>query len=61
VNPPWYRQIDEFSRMTGVAVIMSMSLNLRGEAIVHTPTNALQTCFSSGRDALFLASLLIEK
>ena len=47
--------------MTGVAVIMSMSLNLRGEAIVHTPTNALQTCFSSGRDALFLASLLIEK
>lgn len=49
----WYR--------TDVPVVMNTSFNLRGEAIVHTPTDALRTLFSSGMDALFLGSFFVEK
>jgi carbamoyltransferase len=61
INPLYYRLIDEFGKRTGVPVIMNTSFNLRGEAIVHTPTDALRTFFSSGLDALVLGSFLAEK
>jgi carbamoyltransferase len=61
INPLYYRLIEEFGRLTGVPVVMNTSFNLRGEAIVNTPTDALRTFFSSGMDALFLGSILIEK
>jgi carbamoyltransferase len=60
-NPLYYRLIDEFDKRTGVPVIMNTSFNLRGEAIVHTPTDAIRTFFSSGMDALFLGSYLVGK
>jgi carbamoyltransferase len=61
INPLYYRLIDEFGKRTGVPVVMNTSFNLRGEAIVHTPTDAIRTFFSSGMDALFLGSFLVEK
>ena len=61
VNPLYYRLIDEFGKRTGVPVIMNTSFNLRGEAIVNTPTDAIRTFFSSGMDALVLGSFLLEK
>ena len=61
INPLYYRLIDEFGKITGVPVIMNTSFNLRGEAIVHTPTDAVRTFFSSGMDALVIGSFLVEK
>ena len=61
VNPLYWRLIDEFERRTGVPVIMNTSFNLRGEAIVHTPTDAIRTFYSSGMDALVVGSFLVEK
>lgn len=61
INPLYYRLIEEFAKRTSVPVIMNTSFNLRGEAIVHTPTDAIRTFFSSGMDALFLGSFLVEK
>jgi len=61
VNPLYWRLIDEFGKHTGVPVIMNTSFNLRGEAIVNTPTDAIRTFFSSGMDALVLGSFLVEK
>ena len=61
INPLYYRLIDQFGKRTGVPVIMNTSFNLRGEAIVHTPTDALRTFFSSGMDALALGSFFVEK
>jgi carbamoyltransferase len=60
-NPLYWRLIDEFGKRTGVPVIMNTSFNLRGEAIVHTPTDAVRTFFSSGMDALCIGSFLVEK
>jgi carbamoyltransferase len=61
INPLYWRLIDEFEKRTGVPVIMNTSFNLRGEAIVHTPTDAIRTFFSSGMDALLIGSFLVEK
>jgi carbamoyltransferase len=61
VNPLYWRLIDEFGKRTGVPVLMNTSFNLRGEAIVHTPTDAVRTFFSSGMDALVIGSFLVEK
>ncbi len=61
VNPLYWRLIDEFGKRTGVPVIMNTSFNLRGEAIVHTPTDAIRTYFSSGMDALVIGSFFVEK
>lgn len=61
VNPLYWRLIDEFEKRAGVPVILNTSFNLRGEAIVHTPTDALRTFFSSGMDALVMGSFLVEK
>ena len=61
INPLYWRLIDEFAKRTSVPVIMNTSFNLRGEAIVHTPTDAIRTFFSSGMDALVIGSFLVEK
>jgi carbamoyltransferase len=61
INPLYWRLIDEFGKRTGVPVVMNTSFNLRGEAIVHTPTDALRTFFSSGTDALIIGNFLVEK
>lgn len=61
MNPLYWRLIDEFGKRTGVPVVMNTSFNLRGEAIVHTPTDAIRTFFSSGMDALVIGNFLVEK
>jgi carbamoyltransferase len=61
INPLYWRLLDEFEKRTGVPVIMNTSFNLRGEAIVHTPTDAVRTFFSSGMDALVIGSFLVTK
>jgi carbamoyltransferase len=61
INPLYWRLIDEFAKRTGVPVVMNTSFNLRGEAIVNTPTDAIRTFFSSGMDALVIGSFLVEK
>ena len=61
INPLYWRLIDKFGERTGVPVIMNTSFNLRGEAIVNTPTDAIRTFFSSGMDALIIGNFLVEK
>ena len=60
-NPLYWRLIDEFGKRTGVPVVMNTSFNLRGEAIVNTPTDAIRTFFSSGMDVLVIGDFLVEK
>jgi carbamoyltransferase len=61
INPLYWNLIYEFGKRTGVPVLMNTSFNLRGEAIVNTPTDAIRTFFSSGMDALVIGSYLVEK
>lgn len=42
-NPLYYRTVELFGEATGVPVLLNTSFNLRGEPIVTTPGNALNT------------------
>jgi carbamoyltransferase len=61
INPLYWRLIDGFGLRTGVPVVMNTSFNLRGEAIVNTPTDAIRTFFSSGMDYLVIGNFVVEK
>jgi carbamoyltransferase len=61
ISPLYWNLINEFGKRTGVPVLMNTSFNLRGEAIVNTPTDAIRTFFSSGMDTLVIGPYLVEK
>lgn len=60
-NPLYYRAIELFGEATGVPVVLNTSFNLRGEPIVTTPTNALNTFTKSDIDTLYLNSFVVRK
>src|SRR5437879_12492219 len=59
-NAYLYRILDAFERRTGVPVLINTSFNLRGEPIVSSPSDALNTFFNSRIDCLALEDFLIE-
>lgn len=60
-NPAYYRVVEKFGQATGVPVLLNTSYNLRGEPIVNTPQNALDTFRESGLDALAMGPFLVSK
>jgi carbamoyltransferase len=60
-NPFYYRVVERFGDETGVPVLMNTSFNLRGEPIVTTPENALNTFGKSGIDTLYIENLIVRK
>jgi len=60
-NPLYYRAIELFGQATGVPVLLNTSFNLRGEPIVNTPANALNTFGKSDIDTLYMDGYVIRK
>jgi carbamoyltransferase len=60
-NPLYYRTVELFSEATGVPVLLNTSFNLRGEPIVNTPANAINTFSKSDIDALYIDGLVVRK
>jgi carbamoyltransferase len=60
-NPLYYRAIELFGEATGVPVLLNTSFNLRGEPIVNTPANALNTFGKSDIDTLYMDDFVIRK
>jgi carbamoyltransferase len=60
-NPYLYNILDAFERKTGVPELTNTSFNLRGEPMVSSPSDALNTFFSSGIDTLALEDYLVDK
>ena len=60
-NPLYYRTIELFGQATGVPVLLNTSFNLRGEPIVTTPTNALNTFAKSDIDTLYMDNFVVRK
>ncbi len=60
-NPRYYGLVQRFCQATGIPVLMNTSFNLRGEPIVNTPDNALNTFYNSDIDTLVLGDYLVRK
>jgi carbamoyltransferase len=65
VRPEWnyqyYKAIQLFGQATGVPVLLNTSFNLRGEPMVNTPDNALNTFGKSDIDTLYMGDYVIRK
>jgi carbamoyltransferase len=60
-NPLYYEIVNRFGEATGVPVLLNTSFNLRGEPIVTSPSNALNTFMKSDLDVLIMNDYLIRK
>lgn len=60
-NPLYYRAVELFGEATGVPVLLNTSFNLRGEPIVTTPINALNTFGKSDIDTLYMDGFVVRK
>ncbi len=61
LNPRYARLVEKFGEATGVPMILNTSFNLKGEPIVTTPDNALDTFAKSGLDLLVPGHTLVWK
>jgi carbamoyltransferase len=60
-NPVYYDLLKAFQARTGVPVLVNTSFNTRGEPIVCTPRDAVESFWTSPLDALVIGSFLLEK
>jgi carbamoyltransferase len=60
-NPAYYDLIRAFQARTGVPVLVNTSFNTRGEPIVCTPRDAVESFWTSPLDALVIGPFLLEK
>jgi carbamoyltransferase len=60
-NPRYYETIRAFGERTGVPILINTSFNTRGEPIVCTPRDALESFWTTPLDALAIGRFIVEK
>jgi len=60
-NEPFWKVIDAFRARTGVPIILNTSFNVRGEAIVCTPEDAIRCFLSTDIDLLMIEGFMVKK
>ena len=61
VNPLYYDLINEFYKITGIPVLINTSMNVMGEPIVNTPSQAYAMITKTDMDYLVMGNNLISK
>jgi carbamoyltransferase len=61
VNPVYHLLISEFHEITGYAILVNTSFNVRGEPIVRSPEDALHCFMNTNIDILVLENYIINK
>jgi len=59
-NPRLWKLLKAFERITGLPILLNTSFNVKGEPIVCTPQEALNTFRNARLDALVLGDFLVE-
>ncbi len=60
-NPRYYDLMVELEKLTGNGVVLNTSLNRRGEAMICSPTDALDMFFGSDLEYLVMEDVLVTK
>lgn len=61
IDPLYWSLIRRFADRTGVPVILNTSFNLKGDPIVNSVKDAVETFYTSGLDALIIGPFVVEK
>lgn len=60
-NPQFYALLERFEQVTGCAVLVNTSFNVRGEPIICTPDDAYRCLINTEMDYLVLGNFLLER
>ena len=60
-NPLYYKIIQYFYELTKIPVLLNTSFNVKGQVIVHTPQEAIDTFWNTGIDSVFLGCYEMSK
>jgi carbamoyltransferase len=60
-NAAYYDLLRAFARRSGVPVLINTSFNTRGEPVVCSPRDAVESFFSTPLDALVIGPFIVEK
>ena len=60
-NPRYHLLLEEFEKITGVAVILNTSFNDNNEPIVENPQDAINTFLRTQMDYLVIDNYLLRK
>jgi carbamoyltransferase len=60
-NPEFHTLLEAVGRETGRAMLLNTSFNVKGQPIVNTPQEAVETFLRTGIDCLFLENLLVRR
>jgi carbamoyltransferase len=60
-NDDFHTLLVALGRQTGREIVLNTSFNVKGQAIVNTPSEAIETFLGTGIQALFLENTLVRK
>jgi len=60
-NPEFHALLRAVGRTTGREMVLNTSFNVKGQPIVNTPREAIQTFLSTGIEFLFLENILLRR
>jgi len=60
-NASFHTLLQAIGRSTGRELVLNTSFNVKGQAIVNTPHEAIETFLGTGIGALFLEDVLVRK
>ena len=60
-NKKFYKLIEEFEKITGEAIVINTSFNLKDQTMVLTPEDAIKTFLNCEMDVLILGSYVVRK
>ena len=60
-NPRYYQLLKSFDELTGCAVLVNTSFNVRGEPIVGNPNDAYRCFMRTEMDYLVVENYLLDK
>lgn len=60
-NPEFYSLLKHVGKLTGREMVLNTSFNVKGQPIVNSPREAIETFLGTGIDALFLEHALITR
>ena len=58
-NPDFHQLLEAVGQTTGRQLVLNTSFNVKGQPIVNTPTEAVETFLGTGIDCLFLGNHLV--
>jgi carbamoyltransferase len=60
-NPDFHRLLREVGGLNGCEMVLNTSFNVKGQPIVNTPREAIETFLGTGIDALFLGDFQVTR